>query len=74
MRAVMLQAHRLTHAVAGRWRIEVVASGLDEPLLRDFRAMLRDMQRTSLPAQVALTPLRAAQLAALIGNTAETLS
>jgi hypothetical protein len=74
LRAVMQQAHRLTHAVAGRWRVEVIASGLDEPLLRDFRATLRGMQRTGLPAQLALSPRLRPELRALIAHTAVLLS
>jgi hypothetical protein len=74
LRAVMQQAHRLTHAVAGRWRVEVIASGLDEPLLHDFRATLRAMQRTGMPAQLALTPRLRPELRALIAHAAVMLS
>ena len=55
LRAVMQQVHRLTHAAQGRWRVEVIAAGLDGPLLGDVQAALWELQRAGTPARLAET-------------------
>jgi hypothetical protein len=45
LRAVLQHVRRLSHALQGHWRVEMVASGLDAALLRDVREALRDMRR-----------------------------
>lgn len=65
LRAVMEHVQQLAHAVPGRWRIEVVASGLEGALLYDVTAVLRDLQRVGLSARLALAPRLRAELRTL---------
>jgi len=69
LRAVLQHVRRLTHAVHGQWRVEMVASGVDAALLHDIREALRNMRR----ACVAQTPMPSTlhpELRALIARPA----
>jgi len=53
LRGVMQQVQRLTRFSAGSWRVEVIATGLDGPLLLDVEAALWELQRGGVPARLA---------------------
>ncbi len=70
LRAVMQHVRRLTRAVPGPWRVEVIAAELDGPLLDDVKAALRELQRSGLPARLALAPRLRPELRALLAQAA----
>lgn len=71
LRAVLQHVRRITHAVQGQWRVEMVASGLDAALLHDVREALRDMRRAGRAAAQPAPPSRLhPELRALIARPA----
>jgi hypothetical protein len=66
---VMQQVERLTHAASGRWRVEVVASGLDGALLRDVVAALHGLRRRGVRSRFALAPRRRLDARTRLGQT-----
>jgi hypothetical protein len=70
LRAVLQQVERLTRAVPGRWRIEVIASGLDTMLLHDVNTALRALQRLGLRSRLALAPRQRPDVRLLLAHAA----
>lgn len=70
LRAVMQHVERLTRAAPGRWRIDVLAAGLDGPPLFDLLAALHDLRRSGQRARLALTSRRRPELRARLAQAA----
>jgi hypothetical protein len=68
LHAVIQHVRRLTSRVPGPWRVEVIAAGLDEPLLREVKAALHELQRAGLPARLALASQLRPELRALLAH------
>ena len=58
LRAVMQVVRRLTDAVPGSWRIDVMATDLDGPLLAYVESVLQELHREGRPARLAHLPRR----------------
>lgn len=74
LRAVMQHVHRLTRAVPGRWRIEVVAAGLEGAPLHDVTTALRELQRIGFRSHLALAPRLHPELRTLLAPAALALA
>lgn len=70
LRTVLQHVRRLTHAIQGQWRVEMVASGLDAALLHDVREALRDMRCGRAGATVPPPSTLHPELRALIARPA----
>ena len=55
LRAVMRHVERLTDAVPGNWRVDVVAGGLDGPALSEVLATLHDLRNSGQRARLMCT-------------------
>jgi hypothetical protein len=54
--ALLQQVQRLTCALPGRWRVDVVAAGLNEALMRAIGNALRDLEQDGQRARLTLAP------------------
>ena len=54
--ALLQQVQRLTGALPGHWRVDVVAAGLDDALVRAIGNALRDLQHDGQQARLTLAP------------------
>ena len=54
--ALLQQVQRLTCALPGRWRVDVVAAGLNEALVRAIGNTMRDLQQDGQRARLTLAP------------------
>jgi len=70
LHAVMQHVRRLTRAVPGRWRVEIVAAGLDGPLLHHVEAALFELRRVGLQSRLALAPRAHAELGLALARAA----
>jgi len=66
LRAVMQQVLRLTRAAQGGWGVEVIATGLDGPLLLDVESTLWELQRSGTPVRLAHAPQLRPEFGALL--------
>jgi hypothetical protein len=74
LRAVMQHVERLSAAAPGRWCVDVLAMGLDGPLLLDLWAALHDLRRSGQRARLALTPRRRTELRTRMAHEAVAVS
>lgn len=70
LHAVIQHVRRLTRAVPGPWRVEVIAARLDGLLLHEVKAALRELQRSGLPARLTLASQLRPELRALLAHAA----
>jgi hypothetical protein len=70
LRAVLQHVRRITRAVHGQWRVEMVASGLDATLLHHVREALREIRHGRSAAHPAPPSRLHPELRALIARPA----